>query len=402
MNTTLETVLLEHLRFFVETIGPRPAGSLSCLRAADTIRRAFYEAGLQVEEIAFDCLDWRHRRTVLATDGETLAAKANMHSPPCRVTAPLAAVCTPAELEAAEVTGKVLLMYGDLLQVPLIPLNCRVYNTERDQQINRLLIERKPAALIAFNPNPPAMDGMIEDPDLPIPSLTVPAEVGLCLLDRVGEAVSVTIEAERVPSQAITLVGTKPSASPAKIVLMAHYDTKMDTPGAADNATGIAGLLALAQLLAPKELPVGLEFIAFGDEEYYAYTDGMYVERHGEELGNILLAINMDFMGQRLGANTIALMSASDAVQQAIDGLLAAYPGVVWTEPWPQSNHSTFAYRGVPSVAFSSKGVKTIYHQPSDTMAWVDAGKVQEVVSLIIDILAAVQDKPVEWTRPSA
>ena len=65
---------------------------------------------------------------------------------------------------------------------------------------------------------------------------------------------------------------------------------------------------------------------------------------------------NVDSVGQRLAANSIALFSASSQFEAALHGLTAVYPGVVWVDPWPQSNHSTFAMRGVPSIAFSSTG----------------------------------------------
>ncbi len=92
---------------------------------------------------------------------------------------------------------------------------------------------------------------------------------------------------------------------------MAHMDSMADTPGATDNATGAAAMLELAASLAGRDLPVGLEFIAFGDHEYYAYSDGLYVEQRGAQMKDIILAINMDFIGARLGTNNITLISES-------------------------------------------------------------------------------------------
>jgi hypothetical protein len=51
------------------------------------------------------------------------------------------------------------------------------------------------------------------------------------------------------------------------IIVGAHYDTAGPFPGADDNASGVAGLIELAQLLGSKELPVRVELVAFTLEE---------------------------------------------------------------------------------------------------------------------------------------
>ncbi len=389
----------EHLILLSETIGPRPAGSAGYHQAAEHIRRAFDAAGLRRHEIGFDCVDWHHGETALTLAGERLPAVANVFSPACDVRAPLVSASTLAELERIDISGKVLLLYGDLSAEPLIPLNCKVYNAERDQRINRLLIERGPAAVIAVNLSPPAIDSRIEDADQPVPSATVPAEVGLRLLDHMGEEVHLHIVTESRPGRAATIIGSREGPSPARVTLMAHYDTKQDTPGAWDNASGVAALLALAEALAGRDLRVGLELIAFGDEEYYAYTDIMYVEQHGAAMADIVLAINMDGIGHRLGTNRIALMSASEALRGLLDGIVAQRPGMLWTAPWPQSNHSTFAWRGVPSIALNSNGLTNAIHQPGDTACWVSAQKLDEIAGLVLDIIEAVQGRSPAWTR---
>jgi Zn-dependent M28 family amino/carboxypeptidase len=55
------------------------------------------------------------------------------------------------------------------------------------------------------------------------------------------------------------------------LVIGAHYDTVRTTPGADDNASGVAGLLGLAQLLAGKPLGKTARFVAFALEEPPAY-----------------------------------------------------------------------------------------------------------------------------------
>ena len=52
-----------------------------------------------------------------------------------------------------------------------------------------------------------------------------------------------------------------------KIVIGAHYDTVQGTPGADDNASGVAGLIELAYLIGKHELNIGVELVAYSLEE---------------------------------------------------------------------------------------------------------------------------------------
>jgi Zn-dependent M28 family amino/carboxypeptidase len=65
------------------------------------------------------------------------------------------------------------------------------------------------------------------------------------------------------------LIGTE---SPENILVVgAHYDTVSTTPGADDNASGVAGLLELARTLARTRLAKTIRFAAFALEEPPAY-----------------------------------------------------------------------------------------------------------------------------------
>ena len=65
----------------------------------------------------------------------------------------------------------------------------------------------------------------------------------------------------------------------------AHYDSCGDTPGADDNASGVAGLLELARLLAAKPPKHAVELVAYTLEEPpYFRTDSMGSVWHAREL----------------------------------------------------------------------------------------------------------------------
>ena len=52
-----------------------------------------------------------------------------------------------------------------------------------------------------------------------------------------------------------------------RIVIGAHYDARSKTPGADDNASGVAGLIELAYLISKEKLKTGVELVAYSLEE---------------------------------------------------------------------------------------------------------------------------------------
>jgi hypothetical protein len=96
------------------------------------------------------------------------------------------------------------------------------------------------------------------------------------------KATGLDVRAQRFQSEhgeAINLISEISGRRPelGVVILGAHYDTTLGTPGADDNASGVAALLELARLLggeAPMDRTV--RFVAFANEEQpYFYTDGM-------------------------------------------------------------------------------------------------------------------------------
>ncbi|MCI0670119.1 MAG: M28 family peptidase [Myxococcaceae bacterium] len=63
------------------------------------------------------------------------------------------------------------------------------------------------------------------------------------------------------------VVATFGPESGQRVVVGAHYDTDGPLPGADDNASGVAGLLALARLLGERPPPLRVDLVAFALEE---------------------------------------------------------------------------------------------------------------------------------------
>ena len=390
---------MSHLRQLSVEIGPRPAGSPAQHRAADYIRAVFLAAGLEVETQEYACPAWEHVATHLHLAGQPLEATANPFSRPCDVTAALVAVGTLPELEVAELQGCIGVLYGDLTADQIAPKSWFLKG-ERDERIVALLEAKRPAALSTVQSVVGNVDAPIEDDELDIPSASVGPGAGRALLAAAGAIAHLRIESRRSPGRSCNVVGRTPGRHDAWVVCCAHHDTKHGTPGAWDNGSGVAVLLTLARRLGSHARSFGLEYVAFSGEESLPIGDDEYVRRGGERFGQIIAALNFDGVGAALGSNSITAMSESAACHHAVTECSMHYPGVVWVDPWPQSNHSTFAMRGVPSLAFTSRGAPHLAHLRSDTIDWISPTKLAELVALAGDIVELLNRKTPAWTRP--
>lgn len=402
MAPDLIATVKRHLDMLCGQIGARPGGTPANHAAAEYIAAEMRRLGLVVELQPLACPNWHCQTESLMLDGRPLEVLTNPFSPSCDVRAPFVPVCTLAELECAELGGRIALLYGDLTRQPLAAKSWFL-SSEEDLHPVRLLEEKKPLAVLTVQALPGSVNRLIEDWEFTLPSATLPAASGLALLTHSGGELHLRLETAQQPGETCNVVGRRAGLRPEIAVACAHYDTKYDTPGATDNAAGVAAMLALAERLQDEALECGLEFIAFANEEYLPIGEDAYIPAVGEEhFGRLLLAVNFDGLGHRLDTLNVASFTCSPEFQQRLEQIVAAHPAVVWTEPWPESNHSSFAWRGVPAAVFSGQAVRTWAHQRHDSLDWVNPENVLEAAELSAEILRDVQARPLAWLRPEA
>jgi Zn-dependent M28 family amino/carboxypeptidase len=81
------------------------------------------------------------------------------------------------------------------------------------------------------------------------------------------------------------------------IVIGAHYDTVPGTPGADDNATGVAVLLELARDLASGPLKYPVQLVAFDMEEYGYLGSKHYAAKYKQQQQPLRLMISLEMLG---------------------------------------------------------------------------------------------------------
>jgi aminopeptidase YwaD len=381
----------------------RPVGSSGNRAATAFFAETVAAYGFQAETPAFDCVDWSQNGASLIVGGEPFAVSASPYSLGCDERAPLAVASSLAELEAVTATGTILLVRGELAQEQLMPKNFPFYNPEEHQRIISLLETKGPLAIVSATSRNPELAGglypfpLIEDGDFDIPSVFMTEEEGDRLAAYAGQTAHLTSTAERTPARGCNVIARRGGAPAgrSRIVVCAHIDAKIDSPGALDNATGVVVLLLLAELLADYSGDLELEIVALNGEDYYgAPGQKLYLSSNADRLGEILLAINIDVAGYRQGRSAYSLYGCPDETSTAARQAFAPHAGLVEGEPWYQSDHAIFVQNGVPALAITSDRFMDlsthVIHTAEDRPELVDGPRVVEVARALASLVRAL------------
>ena len=206
-------------------------------------------------------------------------------------------------------------------------------------------------------------------------------------------------------------LGTSPKAG--TIIVAAHYDTVPGSPGADDNASGVATLLELARIFSNFSTPQTLKLVFF-DAEEIGLRGSLAFTADKANLANLNGVVVMDMIGfacytpncqkyppglpvfaQRDRGDFLAVVGDAEHLQ-----LLNAFSSTtlpVITLPIPlkglftpdvlRSDHAPFWYQGIGAVLVTDTANlrSPHYHQSSDTVANIDrsffVGAAQVVVN---------------------
>ena len=209
------------------------------------------------------------------------------------------------------------------------------------------------------------------------------------------------------------------SAEPGCIVIGAHYDTVPGTPGADDNATGVAALLELARQLAHERFERSLRLVFFPNEEPPFFPDaGMGSAMYAAELRSAAVDVHTMISLEMLG-----YYSDRPGSQRYPPGLSLLYPnqgnfiGFVsnlrsrnqlrelkraftassdfpceslaapeWTVVVGLSDHSSFWKQGYPGLMVTDTAFmrNPHYHQASDTADTLDFERFAKVTEGLV------------------
>ena len=197
----------------------------------------------------------------------------------------------------------------------------------------------------------------------------------------------------------------KGKRSDDRIIIGAHFDTVPGSPGADDNASGVAAMLELARMFTGYEWNHTVEFIGFHMEEWNMVGSSAYVQKLKRQRIKVRGMISLEMVGytsdqpgsQKMPAgfglfypnvgNFIGivanirswkLMSLFKEKMKLADGLpvesLVMPLNGILLYPVRWSDHSPFWDAGYPALLITDTSFyrNPHYHGPSDTMETLD------------------------------
>jgi hypothetical protein len=158
-----------------------------------------------------------------------------------------------------------------------------------------------------------------------------------------GHAVTRYQVGEDRPVQNVEVELRGTSDADAIVVVGAHYDTVVGGPGAEDNASGVAILLALERAFAEKPLARTVRFVAFANEEH--------PHTHTPTMGSRYYARRLRSRGDRVVA-----MVSLECLGVFADGRAHRQSprALAWLSPWPPSFVAFVANRASRALAADS------------------------------------------------
>src|SRR5213593_4840519 len=201
--------------------------------------------------------------------------------------------------------------------------------------------------------------------------------------------------------------------SPSPLIIAAHYDTVEGSPGADDNASGLAVMLEVARNLRAVPMTRGVRFIAFCLEEENLLGSLAYVSSlqaaHEEICGAIVLEcvgyarteegsqqkptgvpVAVPTVGDFLGivGNVVseplarAVQAAANLAVPELKTVSLLVPGNGELLPdTRRSDHAAFWHHGYPAVMLTDTANfrNPHYHQPTDTLETLNPAFMEQV-----------------------
>ncbi|MFO7677762.1 MAG: M20/M25/M40 family metallo-hydrolase [Thermoplasmatota archaeon] len=201
------------------------------------------------------------------------------------------------------------------------------------------------------------------------------------------------------------IIATHPGEDPnsATIIFNAHYDTVTNSPGANDDGSGTAAVLAAAYALSQFEFQQTIKFITFSGEEIALLGSRAYAKESYQKNDRILVQINADMIGYDEGSKKMRVTASEDVVwvSDIFKIISETYPiGLNVTQG--RINRIQHGLRGSDYASFLLYGYECIacwqvdwdgnMHTPQDDITNVNMSYLVNTTRLIAATLAHLAD----------
>ncbi|HXJ90577.1 MAG TPA: M28 family peptidase [Candidatus Binatia bacterium] len=226
--------------------------------------------------------------------------------------------------------------------------------------------------------------------------------------------VSLNVDIETTRATVNNVLAWLPGQTDEYVIIGAHYDHlgrgNFDSlapsqigqihPGADDNASGTAGVLELARLLAPErgKLKRSILFVDFAGEELGLLGSGEWVKDPTRPLDKAVAMINMDMIG-RIKDDKVYIggVGTGSTFKAVLDQAEKETPFKFESSPggFSSSDHTSFVAKKIPVLFFFS-GLHSDYHKPSDTWDKINGASAARLLDMVesVAVQLANTDQP--------
>jgi len=375
---------------------PRPAGTAINKEITDYIGTYLKDLGYEIKKVPFDCKVWEPSESFLVTGGTRLALHVSPFSEPFIGTGKAVVARNLEELKEMDCKGKILFLTEDLAQEPLQPKDYPFYYPDEHKAIIDCLEAKNPCAVIAVT-GETEMSGqkpfyLIEDGNFHIPVASLDKDEFAVISDKINEKeVELSVVSQNKSETAYQIIASRKVGDPkGTIVICAHMDSKYNTDGALDNASGVVTMLYAAKEI--KTDKYDIDIVPFNTEEYYdPQGELIYLNELQKSGKEVSLLINIDAVAHTGSNVAVASFNFNESEQLDLNNLMSSCPGVVSGDPWYAGDHAAFAFGGTKCVlVYASdlfEGCLTYTHCPKDTTDLVDENLINDAVRFICKLV---------------
>jgi aminopeptidase YwaD len=202
-----------------------------------------------------------------------------------------------------------------------------------------------------------------------------------------------------------TLQGADPNST-AEYVLCGHFDTTKDSPGADDDGSGTAAVLAIASILRNYQFNHTIRFIAFSGEEVGTYGSFTYARDASYRGDNIVAVLNMDMIGYASTTEGGRILRFFPPSRSAWIASYATTIAEKYNEIIDMKIVTLPGYRGADNQAFVDYGYDGVWiahqdgypwgHSPDDIAAHLNWTYYVKATRLMLAITAEMAQKPID------
>jgi Iap family predicted aminopeptidase len=186
------------------------------------------------------------------------------------------------------------------------------------------------------------------------------------------------------------------------VIVGAHLDSWDFSPGAQDNATGVAMVLEAARAIAAmKEAPRrSIRFVLWGGEEQGQLGSTAYARARAAELERLVAILNVDAgTGRVIGWTSPGRVDLVRALRRLAEDVLDGLGAGTFDESMRyafQSDGAAFVRAGIPMLDLNADDSKyeDIHHTAADTLDRVDAQHLATGAAVVAATAFTIADAP--------